>query len=191
MFYKIIWIILKIYFFIFYRFKTVGRENIPETGGLVFCSNHASMMDPLILAMTTKRRVYYVAKKELFAVKFISVVLKSLGAFPVDRQNTDMTAYKKSIDLLKDGRIIGVFAEGSRHKKLDAKNAKSGVALFALKSGAEVLPISISSSYKLFSTIRVNIGPAVDLNEYREKKIKTDMLNEITKKIMDEIGGLM
>ena len=191
MFYKIIWIVLKIYFFLFFRFKIVGRENIPQSGGTIFCSNHSSMMDPLILAMITKRRVYYVAKKELFGNFIVAAVIKGLGAFPVDRQNTDMTAYKKAIEYLKQGKIVGVFAQGARFKELDAKNAKAGVALFALKSGAAVVPVAIKTSYKLFSKITVSIGKTVDLSGYGDKKIKSDMLNEITENIMGEISGLM
>ena len=191
MFYKLAWVLLKIYFFVFFRFKSSGRENIPETGGTIFCSNHSSMMDPTILAMLTRRKVHYIGKKELFDKRFAAPFLRWLGAFPVDRGAADMSAYKKAIELLANGGVVGVFAEGSRFKELDAKNAKAGVALFALKSGAEVVPIAIKSSYKLFSKITVNVGAPVGLGEYRGARIKTETLNAATEKIMNEISGLM
>ena len=191
MFYKIAWHILKAYFFIFFRLKINGRENVGETGGLIFCSNHSSMMDPTILSQLTKRRLCFLAKKELFGNRFVAAFLRGLGAYPVDRENADMAAFKQTLDYLENGRIVCVFAEGSRFKELDLKNAKSGVALFALKSGAEVLPIAIKTTYKLFSKITVDIGKPVDLTEYRGKKIKTELLNEITEKIMTEVGGMI
>ena len=191
MFYKIAHSLLNAYLHICFRIKIFGREHIPRTGGLVFCSNRASMMDPIILAMVTKRQVYYISKKELFENRFIAFVLRGLGAFPVDRGGADMAAFKMAVDLLKDGRIVGVFAQGARFKSLDAKDAKAGAALFALKSGAEIIPVAINTTYKFFSKITVNIGPAVDIAAYRDKKIKTEILNEITDKIIAEIGGLM
>jgi len=191
MLYKIAWVLLKIYFFIVYRFTIRGRENVPASGGVIFCANHVSLMDPVILAMITRRQVRYVAKRELFNGSFASFFLKRLGAFPVDRSKTDMTAYKKAIELLKNGEVLGVFAQGARFKELDAKDAKAGVALFALKSDAEVVPVAINTTYKPFSRISVNVGKPADLSGYRDKKLKSDMLNEITENIMNEVERLM
>ena len=191
MLYGIAWVLLKIYFFIFFRFKTYGREHVPKSGGVIFCANHSSMMDPVILAMITRRRIHYVAKVELFESRFVAAAFKSLGAFPVDRNKTDMAAYKHAIDLLKQGRAVGVFAQGARYKEFDAKDAKAGVALFALKSGAAVVPVAIKTPYKLFSRIVVNVGPPVDLGDYINKRVKSEMLNEVTEKIMAEVVRLM
>ena len=191
MFYKFAQVLVFLYFLFFFRLRVNGRGNVPKTGGVILCANHGSMMDPVILSKATPRQVHYLSKKELFKNGLIALVLRGLGAFPVDRSNTDMAAYKKTVDLLKQNRVVGVFAQGSRYKEIDARDAKAGVALFALKSGAEVIPVAINTNYKLFSKITLNIGRPVDLREYRDKKIKTEMLAEITEIIFSEVAGLM
>jgi len=191
MFYIFVWRLLKVYFFIFHRLVIRGRGNIPQTGGVVICSNHSSMMDPTILAMATRRQIHYVAKKELYKNKIVSLVIDGLGAYPVDRDNADTASYKRTLDYLNNGEIVGIFAQGSRFKELDIKDAKAGVALFALKTGAAVVPAGIVSTYKLFSKITLNYGPPVDLSAYRDKKIKTAVLNEMTEIIMNEVKNCL
>ena len=191
MLYTFAWNLLKAYFFVFHRMTITGREHIPAAGGVIICSNHSSMMDPTILAMATRRTIHYMAKKELYKNFFIAAVIRGLKAFPVDRDSTDMVAYKKAVDLLAGGGVIGIFAQGSRFKELDVKDAKAGVALFALKSGAVVVPAAIKTTYKLFSRITYNIGPPVDLSEFRDKKIKTAMLNDATEGIMNAVSALL
>ena len=191
MFYRFAQVLVFIYFKIFFRLRVIGRGNVPKTGGVILCANHGSMMDPVILSKATPRQVHYISKKELFKNGLIALVLRGLGAFPVDRGGTDMAAYKKTVDLLKQNRVVGVFAQGSRYKEVDARDAKAGVALFALKSGAEVIPVAIKTNYKLFTKMTLNIGKPVDLTEYRDKRIKTETLAEITDIIFNEIAGLM
>ena len=191
MFYKFVWHLLKIYFFIFHRLIIHGREHIPPSGGAVVCSNHSSMMDPTILAMATRRQIHYVAKKELYKNKIVTAVINGLGAFPVDRDNADTAAYKRTLDFLNNGEVVGIFAQGSRFKELDIKDAKAGVALFALKTGAAVVPAGIVTTYKLFSKITLRYGPPVDLSAYRNKKIKTALLNEATETIMNAVKNCL
>jgi len=145
------------------------------------------MMDPTILAMATRRQIHYVAKKELYKNKIVSLVIDGLGAFPVDRDNADTAAYKRTVDFLNNGEVVGIFAQGSRFKELDVKDAKAGVALFALKTGAAVVPAGIVSTYRLFSKITLTFGPPVDLSAYRGKKVRTAVLNEMTEIIMNEV----
>ena len=191
MFYRIIWCILQVYFFVFYRLIINGKNNIPGTGSLIVCSNHASLLDPVVLAMITKRRIYYMAKKELFDIKLLRIIIENLGAFPVDRQATDIKAYKKVIELLEEGCIVGIFAQGGRADEQMVKNARAGAALFALKTSAQIIPVAINSSYKFFSKITINIGPALNISGYRNKKIKTENLNKITDEIINKINELL
>lgn len=192
MFYYLAIIGLKIYVNLLFKVKITGKENIPKKGGVIFCSNHSSNFDPVIVCTSINRKIHYFAKKELFNTKFKDYWMKQLCAFPVDREGTDLNALKFSINHLKNGGALGIFAQGTRVKEGDEPvEAKNGVSLFALKSGAVVVPVGISSNYKKRSKITVNIGKPISFEEYQNKKAKSDTLNEMTNIIMTEVEKLI
>ena len=172
--------LVKIYYKFAFRMDIQGEENIPAEGGVVLCCNHMSNLDPTTMAGFVRRPVRYIAKKELFEKRWSAKLLSALGAFPVDRQTTDMKA-------LKNGEALGIFAEGTRVKEGEAKAAKAGVALFALKGEAPIVPICISSKYKFRSVVHIRYGKPIYLDEYKGQKVTTEMMEEITEKVMEKV----
>lgn len=179
--------LVKIYYKFMFRMDIQGEEHIPTEGGVVLCCNHMSNLDPTTMAAFVKRPVRYIAKKELFEKRWSAKLLSALGAFPVDRQTTDMKALKTAIKLLKNGEALGIFAEGTRVKEGEAKAAKAGVALFALKGEAPIVPICISSKYKFRSVVHIRYGKPIYLDEYKGQKVTTEMMEEITEKVMEKV----
>lgn len=179
--------LVKIYYKFMFRMDIQGEEHIPTEGGVVLCCNHMSNLDPTTMAAFVKRPVRYIAKKELFEKRWSAKLLSALGAFPVDRQTTDMKALKTAIKLLKNGEALGIFAEGTRVKDGEAKAAKAGVALFALKGEAPIVPICISSKYKFRSIVHIRYGEPIYLDEYKGQKVTTEMMEEITEKVMEKV----
>ena len=179
--------LVKIYYKFMFRMDIQGEEHIPTEGGVVLCCNHMSNLDPTTMAAFVKRPVRYIAKKELFEKRWSAKLVSSLGAFPVDRQTTDMKALKTAIKLLKNGEALGIFAEGTRVKEGEAKAAKAGVALFALKGEAPIVPICISSKYKFRSIVHIRYGEPIYLDEYKGQKVTTEMMEEITEKVMEKV----
>ena len=179
--------LVKIYYKFMFRMDIQGEEHIPTEGGVVLCCNHMSNLDPTTMAAFVKRPVRYIDKKELFEKRWSAKLLSSLGAFPVDRQTTDMKALKTAIKLLKNGEALGIFAEGTRVKEGEAKAAKAGVALFALKGEAPIVPICISSKYKFRSIVHIRYGEPIYLDEYKGQKVTTEMMEEITEKVMEKV----
>ncbi|MDR2904117.1 MAG: 1-acyl-sn-glycerol-3-phosphate acyltransferase [Clostridiales bacterium] len=190
MFYAISRFVVGLYYRTFYRVEVIGQKNIPKNGGFIVCSNHMSVKDPMVLGVFIKRPLSFIGKKEIFKKKFFSLVLKGLHVIPIDRENADMATFKTVIAQLKNGAGIGIFAQGTRVKELDLKSAKAGVALFALKADVPIIPVCISSNYKHFSKVYVNIGEPFFLNQYKGAKIKTEGLNEITETVMLAISKL-
>ncbi len=180
-----------IYFHIFFRVKINGIENIPKEGSSIICSNHLSLYDPLVIGSMVNRKIYFMAKKELFETAFTKWFFETVGAYPVDRTGTDMSAFKTTVKYLKEGKAVGIFAQGKRMKSGDVDTAKSGAALFSLKGNAKIVPVGISSSYQLFSKIYINFGEPLDFTEFKEKKINTENLSIITDIIMSKINSLM
>jgi 1-acyl-sn-glycerol-3-phosphate acyltransferase len=190
MFYRLAIFVLDLLSHLLFRVKVEGRENIPAGSAFILCANHATGFDPIFLGVTAKRELYFMAKKELFS----SVVSKNffdlLHAFPVDRGAADIASFKMASKLLSEGKALLIFAQGTRAKELDIKSAKSGAALFAIKNGVPVVPAGISASYKFFAPVRVRYGKPIDLAEYKGVKVKAEVLDEATEKIMTRIKEL-
>lgn len=89
-------------FKILYRIEVEGIDNIPKEGRAILCANHISNLDPIVLGIICPRPISFMAKKELFSNKLFSKLFYSLNAFPVDRQSSDISAIRKSLEVLKE-----------------------------------------------------------------------------------------
>jgi len=174
---------------ILYRFKVTGKEHVPQEGAVIICSNHIHGLDALALAMFCKRQIFYMGKKELFEGWFLGPILRKLEAFPVDRGAADLNAYRHTIQLLKDEKALGIFSQGTRTQDFD--NVKGGVAVFALKSNAPVVPVGIRGNYRPFSKMHINFGPPISMEKYQGRKIKSDLVDEVMAEIVDSVSTLI
>ncbi len=127
-----------------YRIK--GLENLPSEGPVIVACNHLSLWDPIIVGCTMNRPVYFMAKEELFELPVLGKLLPELGAFPVKRGQGDIGAIRKSIAVLKEGKVLGIFPEGTRSKSGELQEALSGIVLIMEKSKAPVLPVKVIGS---------------------------------------------
>ena len=129
-----------------FRVKVKGLENDPGSGGILLCSNHVTLLDPIcISAVLRKTEPFYMAKKELFKIPILRGILKALGAYPVNRGAGDIGAVHKTIDLLNEGHCVGIFPQGTRCKgvPLEETKFKNGAALVLSKTNVPVLPVRV------------------------------------------------
>jgi 1-acyl-sn-glycerol-3-phosphate acyltransferase len=127
-----------------FRIRCEGRENMPEHGPVIVCSNHRSNIDPVLMGAVLDRNLYYMAKIELFKIPLVRLLLKSLGAFPVRRGIGDKEAIRKAVSILEAGNVLAMFPEGHRQKEdAEPRQFKSGAAQFACRTGAAILPAAI------------------------------------------------
>lgn len=190
MIYRIFWTVLQAYIRIFFKFRIVGVENVPKNGAAILCANHMSANDPISVAVPIYRPVHYMAKKELFKNKLFTWLLGQINAFPVDRSKNDMKAIKTALKCLKDGELMGIFAQGTRVGEGDAAAAKGGVALLAAKSGAPVIPVHITGQYKFRKAVTVIYGKPITLEQYAGQRLTTEVLGEIADNIMEQVMSL-
>lgn len=180
--------LVKIWFAIMFKVEVVGKENIPEEGRAILCCNHYSNYDPFAAAIYLDRLPHYIGKKELFKNKLFTWALHEVGVFPIDRKIAmDMKAVKTALKVLKEDKILGIFAEGKRVKEGEEADAKGGVALFAMKGNANVIPCAISGKYHFRSHIKIEYGMPLTLDEFRGQKLTTELMGEITEVIMGRI----
>jgi 1-acyl-sn-glycerol-3-phosphate acyltransferase len=120
----------------------VGAENVPASGPLVVAANHRSYLDPPLLGTWFPRVLHYMAKRELFENPLIGAVLRSVHAFPVERDRADLGAIKHALGLLKRGECVGIFPEGRRNSDGAAK-ARGGAILIAATARCPVVPVGL------------------------------------------------
>ena len=177
---------LYIWFKLVYRMEINGIENIPKEGPVIFCGNHRSYIDPPVIVVTAKRDIKFLAKEELYENKFLAFLGWAFEAIPVKRDEKDIAAIKSSLKDLKQGKCIALFPEGTRNGLAKGEKVKDGVAFFALRSGAKVVPCGIKGGTKELRKLTINYGKALDYSKYKGSKDK-DVLDKITKEIMDNI----
>ena len=171
---------------IYYRAQINGLENIPKEGPLIFCGNHRSYLDPPLMVVTAKRDMKFLAKEELYKNKFLAFLGWVFEAIPVKRDEKDIQAIKMSLKDLKEGKCIALFPEGTRNGLEKGEKVKDGVAFFAIRSGAKVVPCGIKGGTKDHHKITITYGKPLDYSEYKGSKDK-EVLDKVTKEIMDNI----
>ncbi len=139
-----------------YRIKTVGEENIPE-GGCIIAANHTAFSDVLLISAAAKRQVRYMAKAELFKTP-LKPLITALGAYPVSRGGADVGSIKKTIALLSEGELVGIFPQGHRYGKQDPRytEIKSGIGMIAYHAKTTVVPVFIDNKRGKTGILRRN-----------------------------------
>ena len=129
-------------------------DAIPREGPLIIAANHASNMDaPVIgawLIARLGRRIHWLGKRELFAWPIVGWVAANGGVRPVDRDRADVEAFRLASRILSEGHILFVFPEGTRSPDGALQEARDGLALLALRSGAPIVPIGIGGSNRVW-----------------------------------------
>lgn len=171
-----------------------GLENIPKEGGCLIASNHVSLFDPPLVSIAINfRQVHFVAKKELFMIPVLGKILAGCGCVWVDRSSKDGSSVNQAIDLLKSGRVVGIFPEGTRSKDGKLQRGKLGVSVMALKSGVPIVPACVFNTYEIGHnhgipcghrlSIRFGKPIPVALNERPDPKAMKEVCNQVMSSI--------
>lgn len=177
-----IWIYCKIV----YRFKIVGKENIPKNGAVIICGNHRTFLDPPLIEVTCGRYTRFLAKEELTKNKFLAFLGWVFESILVKRDSKDVAALKESLKVLKNGDCLALFPEGTRNGIAKGEKVKDGAAFFAVRSGAPVIPCGIKGGEKGNKKVTITYGKPLDFSEYKGSKDK-EVLDKITDEIMSNI----
>lgn len=160
-FYHIVFWPVWFFFNLFLPVKVTGRENIPDQGALI-ASNHSSNSDPLmaVIAAGYRHPLRIMAKEELFHIPVLGWLLVKLGMFGVNRGQSDITAVKRALKVLKEDCRLLVFPEGTRVTSEADSDAKNGAVMFATRAGVPIIPMYIPRKKRWFRFNRVIIGEA-------------------------------
>lgn len=180
--------IVKLIMSCLYRIETKGLENIPKEGAVLLCANHIHNLDPPLVGITMKRPVVFMAKEELFKVPILGKIVRKANAFPIKRGKADREAIRIGLKTLREGKVLGIFPEGTRSRTGELGKGLSGVGFFALRSDATVIPCAIIGPYKLFRKVKIIYGNPVNFNKLKDKNTS---IEEATELIMTHIREIL
>lgn len=181
---KIIKFLFKIVAIILYRPKIIGKENIPQNGAAILCSNHVHALDAAVIVVMNKRKINVLAKQELFKNKFICWLADLFGIYPVKREKKSIESIKISLQLLKNNELLLIFPEGTRNGLAKKIKPKNGSIKLALKADVPIIPIGIKGDFKVFHKVVVNIGKPIYYSEYKEEINNKEVLDKLTEELL-------
>ncbi|RMG09866.1 MAG: 1-acyl-sn-glycerol-3-phosphate acyltransferase [Planctomycetota bacterium] len=130
------------------RLRHYGRAHVPARGAALLVANHPTYLDPWLVAYGVRRWVTWMAWEEAFSWPVIGWLVRSMGAFPVNTDRPAPSSYKAALEVLAQGRLLGIFFEGgrTRENEFGVDPPRAGAARLALRAGVPVVPVSIAGA---------------------------------------------
>ncbi|WP_189212457.1 MULTISPECIES: lysophospholipid acyltransferase family protein [Actinokineospora] len=193
---------------LFFRPKIEGAENIPAAGGALLASNHLAVSDSFFLPLMVDRRVTFPAKIEYFTEpgikgRFKKWFFTGVGQIPIDRSGASaaQAALDTAVRLLREGKLMGIYPEGTRSPDGRLYRGKTGVARIALQAGVPVIPVAMFGTDKANPIgskmwrpypIRIKVGKPLDFSRYEgldgDRFIERSITDEIMYALMELSG---
>lgn len=174
--YRLWQILLQVSFCAYFNVRIFHRERVPKTGPVLLVCNHQSFLDPPLCGVGLPRELDYIARDSLFRNPAFGWLIRSVNAFPIQRNAADLRAIRSIIDRLQQGRVIVLFPEGTRTRDGRLQPIQSGIELIARKSGATTIPVIVDGAYEVWprqnplpipGPIRVLFGHPIPADEIK------------------------
>ena len=198
MFYYVLRFLISLLSSLFLRRQVSGKENMPRHTACIIVANHVNLLDSPILGVSLGRRVYFMAKGDLFYSRIIGWLAKQFGAFSVSKGRLNRRAGRTALELLANSQVLIIYPEGKRSDDGKLGQAYSGAALLAVKSGAPIVPVGISGTRQLVGKkwffkrpkITLNIGQPFTLSASHDK-LSREETARLTHEVMMHIAVLL
>ena len=181
----------------FFALRVEGEEHVPQAGPVILAPNHVSYLDPVVVGVSVRRRVHFMAKKELFRNPLMGWLLRGVQAYPVTRERVDPSTLKRTLSLLAAGQVILMFPEGTRGDGRSLGPAKPGIAVIAARSGAPVVPVFHWGAERILprgsrcprrAPLRVRFGPP--LRFHGDVRADREAVEAFSRHLMGAIASL-
>ncbi len=183
----------------FFDFRIIGSENLHFDGPAIIAANHVSFLDPPFIGQAFHEPLHFFARKTLFDHPLIGLVMRDWQTIPVDRDKPDTSGLKTTIRLLKSGKKILMFPEGTRSSNGKLQKAEAGVGLFLAKTGAPVLPVRIFGTFESLprggkfpipTQVTLVIGQKYQPDLVGASARGRDLYQTVADEVMQRIAGL-
>ncbi len=184
----------------FWRLKVEGLEHVPTTGAFILAPVHRSIVDSLVVAAATKRRMHYMGKQEMWKYRFSAWYFNAMGGIPVNRGTPDRDALRACKVVIEAGEPLVMFPEGTRQSGPIIGDIFDGVAFVAVRGGIPIVPVGLGGteaalpkSSKRLRPVRIHmiIGPPlhpVTLSENGSASRR--VVRELSERLHDEMQRL-
>ena len=198
MFYYVLRIIVIFLSKLAIRRRVVGLNNVPRQKACIVVANHVNLLDSPLLGISLGRKVYFMAKEELFESDLVAWAANNFGAFPVAKGKLDRRAGRKALELLSQNQALVILPEGKRSENGKLGQAYPGAALLAFRSNVPIVPVGIMGTKNLSGKlwflkrpiIEINIGMPFRLS-YNKDKLSKEDISCFTNEIMTHIAELL
>ncbi|MFS2293196.1 MAG: 1-acyl-sn-glycerol-3-phosphate acyltransferase [Actinomadura sp.] len=187
--------------------RNQGMENVPKRGPALMVSNHLSFADHFFGPLPLMRPIYFLGKRDYFTGKGLKGLISKgfftgVGVVPVDRTGGSAAeaALETGLRILAEGKLLGIYPEGTRAPDNRLYRGKTGVARLALKSRVPVIPMAMINTFELMPSGKVlprlgvrpgvRFGKPMDFSRYYGREDDREVLRKVTDEIMQEIQKL-
>jgi 1-acyl-sn-glycerol-3-phosphate acyltransferase len=182
----------------YYRLSVIAEDRVPRSGPAILAANHDSLLDIPILVAATPRPVWFMAKEELFRGAVGARFFRALGGFPVRRGGHDLVAVRSAVEVLRRGRLLGMYPESTR--TADLLPFYPGAAWLALATGAPLVPVAIRGTYESMprgsslprrSSIVVRFGEPMRPGREAGPRARLERARDVTADLRVEVEKLL
>ncbi len=186
------------------RPKVQGLEYVPDSGAVILASNHLAVADSFYLPLVVRRRITFLAKAEYFTGtgikgKLTKFFYSSTGQVPIDRTDADSAAAALTTAqrILSEGKLLGMYPEGTRSPDGRLYKGKTGLARVALESGVPVIPVAMIGTDSVnppgskmwhFGRVEVRFGKPMDFSRFEglagNRFIERAVIDEVMYELM-------
>lgn len=189
-----------------FRPKVINRKNFPKTGAAILASNHLSFSDSIFLPLVAPRRITFLAKSEYFTGKGIKGAISrgffsGVGQVPIDRSGgrASEAAVNTAIQILKSGKLLGIYPEGTRSPDGRLYRGRTGIARIALEAGVPIVPVAMIGTFEIqppgqvypkIKKVKVAYGEPMDFSHLKDSVRDPAVLRDITNQVTSAIQAL-
>jgi 1-acyl-sn-glycerol-3-phosphate acyltransferase len=183
---------------LYLRLTREGLENLPRSGPAIVVANHASYADPVILGSAFPRPVHFIVLQSMFDLLVLRWFYWGMGTIPVGLEGQDSSGIKRALRVLSQGRVLGIFPEGTRSADGRIGEPRPGVAMIAALSHAPVIPAYLSGAHTVLPVggrfprpgrVHVRFGPPLRFGG-RKRRPEREALIEFSKSMLDAVRRL-
>ena len=195
--YGILWILVRAIGRLCFHYRVVGA--VPRTGGFIVAANHASYLDIPLLGCGMRRRAWYLGRSDLFPVPGLNEICQWLGWIPLRTGRLDRGAFGKAVTLIKEGKVVVIFPEGSRSLDGRLQSPKPGIGVIVAQTGCPVVPAYLKGTYDVlpsgtmwprFRPVSVFYGDSLTFPWSGEDGEAKQFYQEVSRTVMDSIASL-
>jgi 1-acyl-sn-glycerol-3-phosphate acyltransferase len=196
---EILHFVLNVALRLFTRTEFLQLENVPPTGGFILATNHNSRLDsPVLYANPIRPDLIALIATEYKSNLFFRIILQAAEVIWLDRSKADFSAFRKAVDLIKQGSVIGIAPEGTRSRNGQLLEGKPGILLLTSRADVPIVPVGITGTEDMMQkilafqkpAIKVRFGKAFKLPPLPKDDRDAAMLHNTTE-VMCQIAALL